>query len=302
MSYWHRELSADRSDPAELYEFLVYGGGQLEQALRYTPAQTPIQHQGEIYAPLAITRDAVQLGGEIERIQFRLRVPIGSPPARLFVDLYSSHVIVRLRIWRLQPTGWLLFWTGRITGAAMEDETVVLRADPFAGVLQREGLRGRYQTGCRHLLFGPGCGLQRDQWTTQVTVTFVPTPSYVQPGDQYFFEFETSHPPSGWPGGYLVGDPIWGEYWAMGYAVCPGKGRAMINWSELIELTGSGTYTGGVLAVRPIPGLAVGDVVTLVPGCNKTLQHCADKFANLANYGGFPWIPAKNPFAGDPIV
>jgi hypothetical protein len=38
-------------------------------------------------------------------------------------------------------------------------------------------------------------------------------------------------------------------------------------------------------------------LVALYPGCDHTRETCKDKFDNLANYGGFPWIPSKNPFA-----
>jgi len=36
--------------------------------------------------------------------------------------------------------------------------------------------------------------------------------------------------------------------------------------------------------------------VTLYPGCSHTIADCRDKFNNLVNFGGFPWIPSKNPF------
>jgi len=301
MSYWTHELSADRGEPAELYEFLVYGGGSLEQTLRCTPSQTPIQHLGEVYTPLAIARDGVELGGDIGRIQFRLRVPIGSPPARLF-GLRAPHVVVRLRIWRLQPGGWLLFWTGRITGSSIEDDTVVLRADPFAGVLQRAGLRARYQTGCRHLLYGPGCGVDRSQFAVPATLTAVFVGANTQPGDMIAVEFETTAAPAGWPGGHPIEHPVWGHYFTLGVLRCPGKGRAMIHFSDMTDLNPNGRLTGVLGLDRSIPGLAPADAVVLEPGCAKTLQHCANKFNNLPRFGGFPWIPAKNPFAGDAIA
>jgi hypothetical protein len=48
-------------------------------------------------------------------------------------------------------------------------------------------------------------------------------------------------------------------------------------------------------------GLAAGTTVTLFPGCDHTLATCSGKFSNTANYGGFPFMPTKNPFGGDPI-
>jgi hypothetical protein len=42
--------------------------------------------------------------------------------------------------------------------------------------------------------------------------------------------------------------------------------------------------------------------VNLYPGCNKSMDHCINRFDNILNYGGFPWIPGKNPFGGTSIV
>ena len=49
------------------------------------------------------------------------------------------------------------------------------------------------------------------------------------------------------------------------------------------------------------PGLAIGDAIYLYPGCDRTLNTCHAKFGNSANFGGFPFIPTKNPFGGSPI-
>ncbi|MEW6169845.1 MAG: phage BR0599 family protein [Pseudomonadota bacterium] len=54
------------------------------------------------------------------------------------------------------------------------------------------------------------------------------------------------------------------------------------------------------LAAVP-PGLSVGATVVLYPGCDHTLSTCESKFGNSANFGGFPFIPTKNPFGGSPI-
>ena len=49
---------------------------------------------------------------------------------------------------------------------------------------------------------------------------------------------------------------------------------------------------------RAVPGLLTGAAITLYPGCDHTRATCAAKFANLDNFGGFPWIPTRNPFDG----
>ncbi|MCP3868314.1 MAG: hypothetical protein GY703_09520, partial [Gammaproteobacteria bacterium] len=44
-----------------------------------------------------------------------------------------------------------------------------------------------------------------------------------------------------------------------------------------------------------------GLAITLYPGCAHNPTACA-AFGNLDNYGGFWWIPGKNPMGGSSIV
>ena len=58
------------------------------------------------------------------------------------------------------------------------------------------------------------------------------------------------------------------------------------------ESTGQGDLVGlwsGVIA-----GLAIGDRVLLTAGCDKSPTTCVSKFANLANFRGFPQMPGND--------
>jgi uncharacterized phage protein (TIGR02218 family) len=52
---------------------------------------------------------------------------------------------------------------------------------------------------------------------------------------------------------------------------------------------------------QPFQGIAVDDEVTVSPGCDHTMATCDEVYDNLPNYGGFPFIPQKNPFGGNPV-
>ena len=53
-------------------------------------------------------------------------------------------------------------------------------------------------------------------------------------------------------------------------------------------------YIGGVLFFNsPLPSVPnPGDTFTAYPGCDKTQATCTNKFNNLANFEGFPYVPA----------
>ena len=43
----------------------------------------------------------------------------------------------------------------------------------------------------------------------------------------------------------------------------------------------------------PLPvAPSVGDAVSVIPGCDKTQNQCLTKFKNIAQFGGFPYVPA----------
>jgi uncharacterized phage protein (TIGR02218 family) len=48
-------------------------------------------------------------------------------------------------------------------------------------------------------------------------------------------------------------------------------------------------------------GLAPGDLVRIEPGCDKRLETCRDKFANLLNFRGFPDIPGEDWLVSYPV-
>ena len=55
----------------------------------------------------------------------------------------------------------------------------------------------------------------------------------------------------------------------------------------------SSTTAGAMSLMAPLPfTIEIGDQITVIPGCNKTVPTCTNKFNNVLNYGGFTEIPA----------
>lgn len=51
--------------------------------------------------------------------------------------------------------------------------------------------------------------------------------------------------------------------------------------------------TNGVIRMKTplLVAPASGDTFTVLPACDKSPEMCADRFSNLSNHGGFPWVP-----------
>lgn len=55
----------------------------------------------------------------------------------------------------------------------------------------------------------------------------------------------------------------------------------------------------------PFPDSILGSTVVILAGCDHTVTTCDSKFntpsdpqSNVVNFGGFPFVPTKNPFEG----
>ena len=48
-------------------------------------------------------------------------------------------------------------------------------------------------------------------------------------------------------------------------------------------------------------GLSAGEAMTAFAGCRRIRQVCNTKFSNIENFGGFPYIPIRNPFGGSGV-
>jgi uncharacterized phage protein (TIGR02218 family) len=124
------------------------------------------------------------------------------------------------------------------------------------------------------LLYGTECGIDRSSFKVDATVNARNASSIaaVEIGaqaDDYF------------SGGYI-------EWLRSGYT----------DRRTILSHLGDTITINGTLA-----DLEVGDTVSIYPGCAHNMTACVNKFNNILNYGGFPWLSAqmKNPMGGDTV-
>jgi len=80
-------------------------------------------------------------------------------------------------------------------------------------------------------------------------------------------------------------------------------GNGLLTWTSGANAGAAQTVaghlvgeTGVVLVLKEaaLQGVAAGDAFTVVAGCDKTFSTCGAKFANIANFQGFPDIPGDD--------
>jgi len=286
MSYDAIEASPAEGRPYFLYQFI-----EGAQVWRFTSrAQNWISagsDEAEItWDAAAVAHGDVVQTSEIERARLELTWPLSHPFARRFLaPLGSTPVTLTIFRGHEQVLGeTVAHWKGRVVGAEVEGQRIILQAESVFSTLRRAGVRAKYQRLCRHALYGRGCGLDIAlHWQSDV-ITSVAANAVIIP--------QAAEMPDGWfRGGVLRFGTELGFITNHAGATLT-LSRPMPDLAAAIATPDLDPDTG-----EPLPVLA-----DIAPGCDLRAATCAAKFGNLANFGGFPEIPGRNPFGGSSIV
>ncbi len=231
----------------------------------------------ETYLPVTMTRDEIEEKGEVNKANLSISFNIDNPTA---INWFAASLDIKitLTVFTKDEDGYAFAWKGRLASVAPDESYYKFIFESIFTSMRRIGLRKKYQRACPHVVYSVGCALDIEDF--QVTD-------------------EASNVV-----GSVVTVPLAGTY-ANGYFT-GGILEAADGTMRLITL-----HNGEVLYLsRVIPSLQTafdntgpGTVnVSIAPGCDRQPQTCLSKFDNIENFGGFPFIPLRNPFDGSSIV
>lgn len=242
------------------------------QQFYFTSADHPITYLGNTYVPTTITRGDMVQREDMNRQNLTLKIPFDNPmPEIYFKEVPDVVAIVTMyRFEEDQSTSEpnvLVYWKGRIAGFKANGQEVTFDCESVFTSMRRTGNRAMYSVQCRHALYGTSCGVDKAEYAITGTVTSI---------NGIEVTLTLTDPPEELSGQYFVG--------------------GMMEYNGLFRfITNQGT--GFVRLWREMPDLEVGNTVTVYPGCDRSLSTCKNKFSNVINYGGFPWLPKSNPFS-----
>lgn len=247
----------------ELYEF-IHGA----QAYRFTSADEPIEHGGAIWQTAPIRRGNLMQSQELGRAQLRLTVPRSFPVADLF-RVAPPAAPISLTVRSLAG----VLWIGRVISAEWSELTATLVCETAWSAVKRDGGGRRFGYQCPYVVYGPECAAVAADMRVSATVLSVS-------GASVEAAAFSAHPDGWFDGGYLE----WVDS-----AGTPHRRYIVAHAGATVSLA------------QQAPSLAAGMSATALPGCDHTLDTCDGKFDNAENFGGFPWIPTKNPIGGSSI-
>lgn len=278
MTYDATERSVQSGAPVELYEFARTTVDLSTPCMpittttvlyRYTSADADVNFESNDWTATPIQRSAVEATREMNRNNLTLTVPRNFEIADLFrVSPPSDVILLTVYRYHRDDANKVVLWMGRVLNCEWGDGLARLTCEPVATSMRRPGLRRLYQKQCPHVLYA--CGVDRTAFDHATTVSAIS-------GSTLTVASLGAHP---YAGGFVEWTPSAGA----------------------VERRFIRSFSGTDLVLsRPFDGLAVSDDVTVYPGCDHTMATCDTVFNNLPNYGGFPFVPTKNPFGGNPV-
>lgn len=265
------EESAHDGQPVSLYEFTLGNASWY-----YSGSAYPVLLGSVEYVPAAISDDGYSHNGEVGGDELQISMPASLEPATLYEGAPPFEpVMVKLRRYHHGATSEPVVWSGSIRSTNRKTSGMLdMTCRSLLASLDQLGLRLTWGRACPHGLYDTECRVDPDDFRVTASVTWRRAASL------------RIASLAGTENGYYSGGYI-------EFTRSPGGILDRIGIASQIDDT--------LTLIGTTDNIAVGQTINIYPGCSRTPPTCLNKFNNLLNYGGFPHLPDKNPFSGDPI-
>lgn len=269
MTHDAREKSHQDGEPVELYTF-----AREAVTWRYTSSRESVTFFAQTYEAATLSRSQIEHTSDKGRNSIKITCARDFEIAELFrVTAPTDVITVTIHRLHIGETEAAVAWQGRILNVDWSGASATMHCEPVSASLLRPGLRRIYSRQCPHVLYGSKCGLNKASFDVPVTLSAVSGTTLTS---ATFALYSAGH----FSGGFIEFE----------------------NTDGTIERRFITGHSGSAITVNiPLASLVAGSQITAYPGCDHNLTTCNDKFSNGLNYGGFPYVPSKNPFGGSSL-
>lgn len=248
--------------PVELYHIWEDGGDNWY----YTSGDVAVSYDGNTYNPATISRDSVRYNSQLEAQTMEIKVSYLEPATVNFLSMNPVKIlwVSCMKLHRDQsPLEAMVVFIGQIKTVGFKGVQAKVNCVGFEHFLKKTIPTWRYQLNCNHNVFDDKCGLTKSSYKTTTTVTLDSTGLIISSAD-----FGTKDD------GYFTGGEI--EFGDESRTAVAHEGN---------DVTLMYRFLGDV------DGQSIG----AYPGCDGRVETCRDKYSNVNNFLGFPFIPTENP-------
>lgn len=239
----------------------------------FTTSNEPETYLGDVYTPRICGVGAIVDSVQVNKNTLEVTFPLIDDLAQHFLQ---SPVDFAAKFWLYSKDEAGTFateWRGTLTKTVPDDSKIVLTFNSIFSSNRRVGARRPYQRACPHTLYGPACGLVYTDKRIAATVTAIAADGLTL----------TIPGAAALPDGRLNAGVV---------EMPDGTKRYVISHvgSTVKIVRVSPSLNAAFIAANPVN-------VYIAPGCSQNTTWCEEVFNNLANHGGFPFIPLQNPTA-----
>jgi uncharacterized phage protein (TIGR02218 family) len=261
--YQTRE-EANTKQPQELYHF--WWG---ESHWTYTSGDSTLTYNARDYEPSPISRGSVVYNSNLEVSQLAITAHNALQPLIKFLAQNPVELIwvEVLRVFRDQsPIEVGVVFIGQVKMVSVKGLAASVTCVGFESYLKQPIPTDRYGPQCNATLFDSRCGmsdLNASFFAVLTDVLVLENGTCIKHADLAGFD---SH-------FFSLGFLVWGNH----------KRMITDHQDEKVYIRFA------------IPDLISGETVTVYAGCDGNLLTCKDKFNNMNNHRGMPFIPMDNP-------
>lgn len=262
-----KEQAVERK-PIELFHFWN-DSGTLDWY--YASGDEEITYNGDVYSPAPIGRTATNRDLSMSVSKMSIKVERLLDP---FVDYVTQIMpetiwVEAFKLHREQaPLEAVVVFIGQVSRPVFNGTDATIECIGFEKFLQNAVPMMRYQPGCNYALFDDRCTVTLASFETAATLSTINTAGTTITSAAFATQAT--------------------GYFNLGFVTFNNYRRVVVE------------HTGDEITLQfPIAGLLGTSAVAVVPGCDKTMINCRDKFSNLYvgenRFFGFPYIPTDNP-------
>lgn len=265
MPFDTQERSVEAGQPIELYDFRIGSDAYL-----WTTNPVAVTYNSLTYEPMEVAREALQFSSDTRAEALKITVPASTAMVRRYINSVPGQraTLTITRVHRNDGANQLIqMFKGiaQTVGFDLNGLSASIAVVPITAELANSIPRFAFSGVCNHVLYDGACTVAQSLFRYQDEVTGVA-------GDTITVQ----------------GLSVKGSGWATGGYIALPSGE----FRQILEHTGD-----NVRVLLPFPSSPLGLTVEVFAGCDHSINTCSSKFSNVPNFGGFAWVPLRNPFS-----
>ncbi|MCC6425654.1 MAG: phage BR0599 family protein [Phycisphaerales bacterium] len=266
MSFSAQEISVEAGQPIELFDFRIG-----TDAYQWTTNPVAVTYSAITYQPMEIKREALAFSPDERAEALKITVPASAPLVRRFINSVPGQRTT-LSIFRVHRNDGaneviqVFKGVAQTVAFTLNGLTAEIATVPITAELANSIPRFAFSSVCNHVLYDQACTVAQSLFRHNDDVTSVS-------GDNISVQ----------------GLSAKGDGWATGGYIALASGE----FRQILAHTGN-----TVRVLLPFPSSPLGQTVEVFAGCDHSKTTCDTKFSNGINFGGFIYVPLRNPFEG----